>query len=50
LVFARARAAVAAATEAQDALGEVGLGVRMGLPTGEPRLTDEGYVGIDEWR
>jgi predicted ATPase/class 3 adenylate cyclase len=48
--FTRARDAVAAAAEAQEALRSGGLGVRMGLHTGEPLLTEEGYVGIDVHR
>src|SRR5439155_15446647 len=48
--FARARDAVAAAADAQEALSSGGLGVRMGLHTGEPLLTEEGYVGIDVHR
>lgn len=44
VAFARASDAVAAAAEAQAALK---VPVRMGLHTGEPTLTDEGYVGMD---
>src|SRR5262249_6562686 len=36
-----------AAVESQRALAEGPIRVRMGLHTGEPRLTEEGYVGID---
>ena len=45
-VFASAPDAVAAASHAQHALAG-GIRVRMGLHTGEPRVTDEGYVGED---
>jgi predicted ATPase/class 3 adenylate cyclase len=51
--FLRAQDAVTAAVEAQRALashdfGEgVELRVRMGIHTGEPSLSDEGYVGSD---
>ena len=43
----RASDAVAAAADAQRALADGPIRVRMGLHTGEPRLTDEGYVGLD---
>jgi predicted ATPase len=43
--FASATDAVAAAEEAQQALAEGLVRVRIGLHTSEPRLTDEGYVG-----
>jgi predicted ATPase/class 3 adenylate cyclase len=45
--FQRATDAVAAAEEAQVALE---VPVRMGIHTGEPGLTDEGYIGIDVHR
>src|SRR6266571_6562874 len=45
--FARARDAAAAAAAAQEALSSGRVGVRMGLHTGEPLLTEDGYVGID---
>src|SRR4051794_38651431 len=48
--FARAGDAVAAAAEAQAGLADGPLRVRMGLHTGTPLLTDEGYVGIDVHR
>jgi predicted ATPase len=48
-VFPSARAAVAAVGEAQEALLGI-LATRMGLHTGEARVTDEGYVGIDVHR
>src|SRR5438132_2288063 len=47
VAFARASDAVAAAAEGQRTLADGAIRVRMGLHTGEPRLTDEGYVGID---
>jgi predicted ATPase len=50
VVFARANDAVAAARQAQQALSEGPIRVRMGLHTGEPAVTDEGYVGIDVHR
>jgi len=48
--FATARVAVQAATEAQRALRGNTVRVRMGIHTGEPALTDEGYVGLDVHR
>lgn len=51
--FARARAAVAAAVEAQRAHAEqawpggVAVTMRLGLHTGEPVVGDEGYTGLD---
>jgi predicted ATPase/class 3 adenylate cyclase len=50
VAFGRANDALAAAGEAQEALSSGRLGVRMGLHTGEPLLTDDGYVGIDVHR
>jgi predicted ATPase/class 3 adenylate cyclase len=47
VAFGRASNAVAAAADAQLALSGGPIKVRMGLHTGEPRLTDEGYVGLD---
>jgi predicted ATPase len=47
VAFARASEAVASATQAQKALAGGPIKVRMGLHSGEPRLTDEGYVGLD---
>ncbi len=47
VAFARATDAVAAASQAQRALADGPIRVRMGLHTGEPRVTDEGYVGLD---
>ena len=48
--FARASAALAAAAAGQRALAEGPIRVRMGIHTGEPTLTEEGYVGIDVHR
>jgi predicted ATPase len=48
--FSKATDAVAAARAGQAALAATGVRVRMGLHTGEPRLTEEGYVGIDVHR
>ncbi len=56
VAFARATDAVLAVVEAQRALaahrwpGDIAVGVRMGLHTGEPSLTPEGYVGLDVHR
>jgi predicted ATPase/class 3 adenylate cyclase len=56
IVFASANDAVAAAAEAQQALArhewppEVEIRVRVGVHTGEPRLTDGRYVGLDVHR
>ncbi len=47
VAFGRASDAVAAAEEAQRSLVEGPIRVRMGLHTGEPRLSEEGYVGLD---
>src|SRR5215471_9466481 len=53
VAFARASDAVAAAVEAQRALSShawpdgVTVRVRMGLHTGEPQRSSEGYVGLD---
>jgi predicted ATPase len=47
VAFARASNAVAAAADCQRALADGPIRVRMGLHTGEPRLTNEGYVGLD---
>jgi predicted ATPase len=48
--FATAPAAVEAAQEGQHALSGGPVRVRMGIHTGTPRLTDEGYVGEDVHR
>src|SRR5213078_3901873 len=45
VAFANAADAVAAAALAQENLGPGPIKVRMGLHTGEPILTGEGYVG-----
>src|SRR5262249_34978554 len=51
--FARATNAIAAAVSIQRALASyrfleaVAVRMRMGLHTGEPQLTSEGYVGLD---
>jgi predicted ATPase len=50
VAFGRAKDALGAAADAQEALSSGRLGVRMGLHTGEPLLTEEGYVGIDVHR
>jgi predicted ATPase/class 3 adenylate cyclase len=50
VAFGRANDALAAAGDAQEGLSSGRLGVRTGLHTGEPLLTDEGYVGIDVHR
>jgi predicted ATPase/DNA-binding SARP family transcriptional activator len=47
VAFARASDAVAAAAEAQSELAGGAVRVRMGVHSGEPLLTTEGYVGID---
>src|SRR5919109_4825045 len=47
VAFARASSAVAAAADGQRALAVGPIRVRMGLHTGEPRVTEEGYVGLD---
>ncbi len=56
VAFARATDAVLAAVEVQRALAAhpwpegVALRVRMGLHTGEPALTSDGYIGLDAHR
>src|SRR4051794_3054991 len=50
IAFSTAPAALAAAVEAQQALTAGSIRVRMGIHTGTPRLTDEGYVGADVHR
>jgi predicted ATPase/class 3 adenylate cyclase len=47
VAFARASEALAAARGAQEALADTPIRVRIGVHTGEPVVTDEGYVGID---
>jgi predicted ATPase len=48
--FARAMDAAEAAVEGQRMLAEGPVLVRMGVHTGEPRVTDEGYIGADVHR
>jgi predicted ATPase/class 3 adenylate cyclase len=50
VAFAKASDALAAAAAAREALADGPIRVRMGLHTGEPTVTDEGYVGIDVHR
>ncbi len=50
IAFARAEDAAAAAMEGQRELRDGPVRVRMGLHTGEPLVTDEGYVGVDVHR
>jgi predicted ATPase/class 3 adenylate cyclase len=45
--FQRATDAVEAAADAQRALQRTSVKVRMGIHTGEPTRTEEGYVGVD---
>jgi predicted ATPase len=45
--FERADDALAATAEAQEALADGPILVRMGLHTGDPHVTEEGYVGLD---
>ena len=47
VAFTRAKDAVAAAADAQRALAGGSIHVRMGVHTGEPIRTDEGYAGMD---
>ena len=49
-VFARATDAVAAAGDITDRLGDGPVRVRIGIHTGEPLVTQEGYVGLDVHR
>jgi predicted ATPase/class 3 adenylate cyclase len=49
-VFPSAPAAVEAAREITDAFADDALRVRIGIHTGTPSLTDEGYVGYDVHR
>jgi predicted ATPase/class 3 adenylate cyclase len=48
--FPTAPAAIEGAVEAQRALEAGSIRVRMGVHTGTPHLTDDGYVGIDVHR
>jgi predicted ATPase len=50
VAFPEADGALAAAAQAQAALAEGPIRVRMGIHSGEPLLTEEGYVGIDVHR
>ncbi len=50
VAFAKASEALNAAAEGREALAPGPVKVRMGLHTGEPIVTDEGYVGIDVHR
>ena len=50
VAFARAQDALAAARDAQAALSTGPARARIGIHTGEPQLTNEGYVGIDVHR
>src|SRR5690242_8211449 len=50
VAFARAKDALASAAEGQAALEPGPILVRMGLHTGEPLVTEEGYVGMDVHR
>jgi len=50
VAFARATDAAAAAAEAQGALADGPVRVRMGIHTGEPIRTEEGYAGMDVHR
>jgi predicted ATPase len=50
VAFARASDALIAARDGQARLAEGPIRVRMGLHTGEPIVTEEGYVGIDVHR
>ena len=47
VAFARASDAVGAVVDAQRGLARGPIKVRMGIHTGEPRPTEEGYVGLD---
>jgi len=50
VAFPTAPGALAAATEASHDLAEGSIRVRIGLHTGTPLLTDEGYIGPDVHR
>jgi predicted ATPase/class 3 adenylate cyclase len=50
IAFSTAPAAIAAAVEAQQVLADGPIRVRMGIHTGTPYVTDEGYVGPDVHR
>jgi predicted ATPase/class 3 adenylate cyclase len=48
--FPNAPSGLVAAGEAQSALGDGPIAVRMGIHTGRPLRTEEGYVGVDVHR
>jgi predicted ATPase len=50
VAFPEAAGALAAAARAQERLARGPVRVRMGIHSGEPLLTDEGYVGMDVHR
>jgi predicted ATPase/class 3 adenylate cyclase len=50
VAFPTAEGAAGAATAANDALASGPISVRMGLHTGAPTVTPEGYVGVDVHR
>ena len=50
IAFSTAPAAIAAAAETQQVLTAGPIRVRMGIHTGTPHVTDEGYVGSDVHR
>ena len=50
VAFSRASDAAGAAAAIHDALAGGPVAIRIGLHSGEPTLTDEGYVGIDVHR
>jgi predicted ATPase/class 3 adenylate cyclase len=50
IAFPTAEDAIVAAAEARDGLVADQVRVRMGIHTGTPRLTDEGYIGADVHR
>jgi len=50
VAFARVKDGLAAAAEGRQALDGGRVRIRMGLHTGEPVVTEEGYVGIDVHR
>src|SRR5690242_8086365 len=50
IAFSTAPAAIAAAAETQQVLTAGPIRVRMGIHTGTPHITDEGYVGSDVHR
>jgi predicted ATPase len=50
VAFTRATDAVAAARDAQAGLADGPVRIRVGIHTGEPVVTEEGYVGVDVHR